>query len=512
MSTPLAASVDGVVAQERSRLIIVLVLCASTAIIAGALGASLSVAGHLAAVLVAAGLVLPVVLWRWPTTAVVLAILAAALIEQFPIDPFPLKSVPAPAFTDQIPLFQSLNDGMGLSGVLLNPLELVILLAAVIWLMRAVVKRHLQLPTSALAVGFAVLLGLALLGEGRGLAHGGDLRESLRELRPWVYLGSFFLLASQLLTQPGALRALQWAFVTGTGIKGLQGTYRFLAVRGSLPRPEAILAHEEAVFFGLFLLLTATLWMFGEPSRLRWVATALAPAVLIANLGNTRRASWLILLAGLAALFLIAWIRLPHRRRVVAGGLALMTVLGLVYLPAFWNGSGGFAQPARAVRALVAPDTRDLLSDLYRQQEDANLQLNIERSMPLGTGFGIPIDYALPILDLTGKAPSLRFVPHNTILYVWMRLGLPGILAFWWLIGAAFLAACRLVRRADDRLAIFGTFVICALIAYLVEGYYDLGLSWFRVAVFMGCTLGALEAVRRMSPVPAAHVPARLVA
>jgi hypothetical protein len=160
----------------------------------------------------------------------------------------------------------------------------------------------------------------------------------------------------------------------------------------------------------------------------------------------------------------------------------------------------------------VLPDERDFASNLYRRQEDANLQVNIRRSMPMGAGFGVPIDYALPIVDLTGNAPSLRFIPHNTILYVWMRMGLLGIAGFWWLIGAAFIAACRVVRCPDRRLAAFGAIVICALIAYLLEGAYDLGLAWFRVAVFMGCVLGALEAAGRLSRQPAERVAPRAAA
>ena len=30
-----------------------------------------------------------------------------------------------------------------------------------------------------------------------------------------------------------------------------------------------------------------------------------------------------------------------------------------------------------------------------------------------------------------------------------------------------------------------------------VQGYYDMGLYWFRIAAVMGCLLGALEAARR---------------
>jgi hypothetical protein len=495
-------SANGLAGPQRARLVTLAGLLWLSAIGAGALAGSLSRGGRVAGVILVVGLALPVVLWKWPEATVALAVVVGSLIEQVPVDPSPLASLPVPLLTDQLLLFESLSDGMGLSGVLISPLEVVIVLALLAWLLREAAARRLALPRSYLAAGFAILLALAVFAEVRGLSAGADVRESLHELRPFVYLGVFYLLASQLFRRPGSLRVLLWAFVIGTGLKAVQGTVEFLAVRSRVPRPDAVLGHEEAVFFGVFLLLTVALWLFDAPSRLRSVATAIAPLVVIADAANNRRAAWLIVGAGLMALFVVAWVRLRERRRLLFTALVVAGVLAVAYVPMFWDGSGALSQPARAVRSIVMPEPRDAHSNQYRVEEDVNLQYNIQRSFPLGAGFGIPIDYALPIVDLRKSVPSLNFIPHNTVLYVWMRMGLPGMIAFWWVVGAAFLLACRIVRSPDRRLAVVGCLAICALIAYLFEGYYDLGLSWFRISVFMGCVLGALEAAGRFS-VPA---------
>jgi hypothetical protein len=487
------------VAAQRARLATTILLCAAAALGAGGLIAQLTISGHFFVVTLLAGVVLLVIVWRRPEVGMALFVLVATLVEQFPIDQFPLSKQPALIVTDQIPFFASYSTGFGLSGLLVSPLEITLVVAVLIWLLKAVGERKFRFPRSYLAIGMAVLVVILAFGELQGLAHGGNFRETVEELRPWVYLVLLYLVASQLLERPGAIRPVLWAFTIGTGIKGLQGTIRFLALRDVTPRPEAILAHEEAVFFSLFVIFVAALWLFNDRSRLRLVATALLPTVLVADLGNGRRAAWLILFAVSVALAVVAWIRLPDRRRLLSAWAGALAVAGLVYLPLFWNGNGGLAQPARAIRSLVTPSSRDNLSDRYRVQEDANLKFNIELSGPLGAGFGVPIDYALPITNLLKTTPSLAFVPHDGILYLWMRLGIAGIVAFWWLIGAAILAACQLVRSRDRRLALFGGFALCALIAYVLEGYYDLGLSWFRIAVVMGIVLGALEAATRLN-------------
>ncbi|HLB75824.1 MAG TPA: hypothetical protein VJO72_02210, partial [Candidatus Dormibacteraeota bacterium] len=50
-----------------------------------------------------------------------------------------------------------------------------------------------------------------------------------------------------------------------------------------------------------------------------------------------------------------------------------------------------------------------------------------------------------------------------------------------------------------------GVFAVCTLIAYLMEGYYDFGLWWFRVAILVGCVLGGLEAATTLAAAPAAR-------
>ena len=91
-----------------------------------------------------------------------------------------------------------------------------------------------------------------------------------------------------------------WVLVICTGFKGVQGTYMFLSfARKMTPRPETVLSHEESVFFGIFIILTVGLWVYGQRGWLRTMATALFPFVLIADLANSRRTAWPIVLIGL---------------------------------------------------------------------------------------------------------------------------------------------------------------------------------------------------------------------
>jgi hypothetical protein len=481
---------------EKVRRRIVVTLCCVLALAGGVAAATLAAGGHFTATLFFAAALLPLVLWRSPRSGVVMLLVAATTIEQFRYD---ISGAPGlDAFTDRIPFFTSLNDGVGLSGVNINPAEMLLVAVVLVWLLTAAANGSLHVPRSRLAASLAVLLGFVLLGVGTGLSHGGDTRFLLWELRPWLYLCFTYLVASQLLDSAAAIRAVLWAFVIGCGFKAVQGVYIWWQARGIEPRPEALLAHEEAFFFGLFVMITLALWLRGvRLGRLRATATWLLPLVLLADLGNDRRNAWVIIGIDFVVLMLIAYVRLRDRRVLVRRIAAGVAVASLVYFPLYWNSGGTIAQPARTLRSLVAPTDRDRQSDAYRMLEDANLGRNIQQSMPLGNGFGVPIAYTIPIVDLSSFNPLIRYVPHDGVLYVWMRLGIGGELAFWAVVAAALFAACRISRSAEPEVFLLGAIGACAVVAWVIQADNDLGLFWFRIAFAMGAMLGAVDAASR---------------
>jgi hypothetical protein len=461
---------------------------ALAAVLAGLVAGTLVAGGHATSVIGLALVVLPIVLWMRPETGPVVILLAALTIEQ---DPY-MVGTRNGAFTDHIPLFH------GQGGAHVNPADLLLLGLAVIWVLRrdpeaAAVARSRRSP---LATAMLAVLGAVAVGVAVGIAHHGNVRMAMLEVRPYVYLAVTFFLASALITR-SAVKAILWAFILGSGFKAAQGLLIFVQVRNMVPRPEAVLGHEEALFFAIFVLLTVALWLFEVPGALRTTATWLLPVVLAADLGNSRRTAWLELGAGLLVLLIIGFAVLPARRRFLGRLLMVMAVVSAVYLPAFWNKTGGLAQPARAIHSMISPDPRDAASNLYRIQEDANLKLNIHEGGLLGRGFGVPIDYALPIVDISALDPLIAYIPHNGVLYIPMRMGVAGAIAFWSLLAAGLVTACRLARSRDRELAVLGALTACALIAYALQGYNDQGFFFYRIAFVMGTLLGVVHAATR---------------
>jgi hypothetical protein len=443
--------------------------------------------GHGIAVLAFALLPLPVVIARRPDIGPVVVLVAALMIEQSPVAG---TQGSIGGWTDHLPLFG------GLGSTHLDPADLLLLGIFAIWILKIarpeVRVRRTTISKSIIALEIAVFVALLV-----GASHHGDIRIALLEVRPYAYLGATYFLASRLGTTERAVRLALWAIVIGSGIKAIQGVVVAIQVSGAHPAPDSVLGHEEAMFFGVFILATIAIWLFGLPGALRTIATSLLPLVIAADLANSRRTAFLILGVGFAVLIVLAYIRLPTRRRAVRRLLILIGLVSAVYIPVFWNNTGVIGQPARAVHSIFSPDPRDASSDLYRVQEDANLEFNIAHSGIVGTGFGVPIDYALPIVDISDTDPVIAYIPHAGLLYVVLRLGVFGAIAFWSVLAAGILGACRLLRARDRGLAVFGAIVICVLVAYVLEGSKDQGFYYFRVAMVVGTLLGLVDAALR---------------
>ena len=432
----------------------------------------------------------PFVIWKAMHRAVYLLLASATVIEQLPYAVGSHKGV----FTASIPWWRTFTHGM-----ILFPVEIFLAIVLLVWAVKAGADRSFGLPRSPTFTMLKIFWGFIFLGVGVGLSHGAKLKFDLWEIRSWLYLTLALLLAAAFLRTRRSIETLLWVFVLGSGFKGVQGTIVFFSyARAMHPRPEAILGHEEAFFFGLFCVITCCLWLYGIRGALRRVATVLLPFVVVANLANARRAAWLILGLSILTVSVIAVATLPHRRKFLIRALVLFAIGLTFYLPAYWNHNGSLAQPARAIRSEFSPDQRDMASNLYRQQEDFNLISGIKTSGLLGTGFGIPIVYT-DITNISNIDPMIDFIPHNGLLWIWLRIGMQGEIAFWCLVAVTLARACALARAPDRRMALFGTVVAAAIVAYIVDGYVDMGLAEFRIAVAMGCLIGGMEAASRLT-------------
>jgi hypothetical protein len=480
-------------------LLVGLALAAGGAVF-GLLAGDFAASGQTVQVAGLALVFVPVAIWKRPQLGPLVVLAAAILIEQVGATAVPDGTSPnAPILVVTVPVTGKIPLFNGLGGLHLDPSDLLLIFIALVYFARTQGAKRIW-PQSHVSRAVGAYFGAVVFGIVIGQMHHGSFRISMMETRPFVYLCATYMLTSALVRSRSTLRSALWVFVIATGVKALQGIYVFFAIAIKMhPRPDSVIGHEVAYIFSVYIFLVGALWLFQVPGLLRKVATWLLPLVIVANLVNDRRTAWLMLGAGLVTLAAVGYGSLPSRRRILKRTAIGLLAISCLYFPAYWNKSGTLAGPAVAVRSQFSPNARDAASDLYRDEEIANLKLNIHQGGILGKGWGVPIDYALPIVDLSKSDPNIKYVPHDGVLYVLMRMGLPGAIAMWCLLGAGCVAGCRLARSVDRELAVVGVLLVCSLVAYVLEGATDMGFAFARVQLVTGIVLGLAEAARRLA-------------
>jgi hypothetical protein len=346
---------------------------------------------------------------------------------------------------------------------------------------------------------FAVALGAGFV---RGAAAGGDLYIAFWEFRALILVVVCYVAATNLIRTRQHLRALLAILLLAPSLFALEGAYRriFLVDTGFIGG-DLVFDHDDPIFLGTMLLIVLAQQLFGGPRWQRWAGLALMPLALFTLFASERRAGLVGLVIALLGLLLVLFA--IHRRTFfIVGGTVLF--VAIVYLPLFWNASGVLAQPARAIRSIVDPNDRDAASNEYRVREKINVGATIAANPLLGVGFGREFLFVVSLPAIKNWA-FLRYEPHANILWVWLKLGAPGFIIFWVLIGCAIARAAQLARALHDPDArTFAVVALGSIIIVLCYSYVDTGLVSSRITLLLGVILGTLAVLDRLiDPAPA---------
>jgi hypothetical protein len=456
--------------------------------------------GVLAAfVLVAIGV--PLLLWR-PIGVVYTLGAGAVLFETYQLR-YP------DSLTDTVPFFRAVDSVGGLP-IALNVAEL--LMFGTLGLIMANRLLHLRPPLSVgrlwvpmAAFGFVLMFGVV-----HGMSTGGDLNIIAYEIRGLLYLILGYLLVVNLVKSSAQVKGLFWVLLLGIAFKGVLGSWRYaVTLNGDLSRTSilsttnSLMAHEESYMFAFFLAFIAVAWLLRAHRTQLLFALALVLPVALSFLANQRRASVLVLLLALLLIAALVYVTTRWRRGLIAVVAIACLVVMPLYVVSLSDAEGLIAEPASAFASVYRPDERDQSSNRYRDLENENLRLNIASHPLIGDGFGKPIPLFVPVPDLSEIASLWAFIPHNTVLWVWHRLGFIGFVAFWFLAGRLIIAGFHAAKSFNDGyFKLVAVMSVVAFAGWIVLGLLDQGLTSFRPSLVVGLMAGMLSVMHGLDPSP----------
>lgn len=396
-----------------------------------------------------AGLIVALLIIRQPVAGTYLTVVLTLLFDAFP-------SNYVQTIFSELGVFSNLSSRGLPQAAIVSLFELVLGLA----LASAIVRRfhHYQaVDRGPLFWPMMALGGIVFMGEINGILSGGDLKISIWEVRALLYVVALYVLAVNTIKEPKHIRAVLWISIICIGVRSFEGIYRYFRMPGDLRAVvEVILEHDDSLFLvaPYAILLAAFLWRKWLPRQFVWAVAGVTPFATYAMLINGRRAAFLCLGLTLITCLMMVWttLRAKEHRRLMVRLVVVAAVAAAAYLGVFWNRSGGIAEPAQSLKSVIQPDERDYASNLYRDQENENLRYTIAFSPIIGIGFGRPFAVINQMVDLTNIWSLQLYMPHNNVLWLWMRMGIVGFVVFWVTAGAAVLLVVASVRMASSRL------------------------------------------------------------
>ena len=180
-------------------------------------------------------------------------------------------------------------------------------------------------------------------------------------------------------------------------------------------------------------------------------------------------------------------------------------ILGAVTSGAFCSSGNGVAFPALAVKSVIAPsrvDVKDQSSTQYRQTETRDVVYTIRTNPITGIGFGHPFlrPYVLPAITSFQLA---AYVTHNSILWIWMNIGIGGFLAMLYLFAIVLRVGARTIRSQTDPDYTAITLTSAAFVLmYAIFTYVDISWDPKNMLVLALAMAQIDHAARSLTPVP----------
>jgi O-antigen ligase/polysaccharide polymerase Wzy-like membrane protein len=394
----------------------------------------------------------------------------------------------------------SLQQSIGATGLILVPMEIMLLLVTTVWLATELMNRYRRAGLRAGDIGKPMFLfGLLLIvGVLRGLAQEGIFNFAFWESRFLFWMVLCYVLAVNTIRTRGHIRALLALVFVWVTWSAAEGMWRKIALvdNGLLGNiPETYYSHEDVVIWGLLMMLVFARLAFGGS---KWQVLLGPIALIIAGytmLASERRAGYIAVMVAFGAFALVLWIIKRKAFMLIAVPILIGTA---IYMPLFWNNTSMLGQPARAVRSLRNPDPRDAASNMARDLEAINVRATIQSNLLLGVGFGRPFLQVVPIPDIS-FFPFWNYEAHHDILWVWMKVGVFGFILFFIVMCRGLARAAALMRKIRDPDArVFASLAMSAILMSLVFCWVDLGLTNPRVPVVLGVMLGGLAVLERI--------------
>ncbi len=360
----------------------------------------------------------------------------------------------------------------------LTPIDLILAVTIVAWLLRSYGTHSLRFRRGALGVPMIVFGSIVFVAFARAMAGAGDNRIAVFEGRAMLYLPLLYLLIVNLFENRRQYVALFVVAISGLFVHSLVALEFYGGLADSVrAEMEDLTEHSAAVHIAALLVIVFASWVIpGCTGGLRLLVLLAAVPMTVVFVLSQRRSGVIALGVGVIMLLIVLW---RVRPRALVYLVPVLVVGTAAYVLAFWNSTGSLGIGAQAFKSVFAGDQLedvDFRSNVYREIEAYDLWFTINTSPLTGVGFGNPFYQPFPLPYLPGFE-FRHYIPHNNFLWVWLKLGAVGFASMLFLFARTIqLGARSVIRlgRGNDAALMMGA--VAYVVMYVVFTYVD--IAW----------------------------------
>ena len=381
------------------------------------------------------------------------------------------------------------------SAGVINPIEFQLALMMFAWFIAISVRKRTRIQHVSVW-GLGILFFIMLIASFvHGLSTGGKFLPALWELRALFYFGFLFFFVPQIIQTKEQIRTLMWVFIIFISIKALQGAARLVAQGLSFDGFETLTNHEDAVFINLLFLFLLGLIIIGGNKKQRNVLFGLFIILALGFYAGQRRAAYAGMFISLFAFILLIN---KQERKILFKAAFPFIIFVIIYSAAFWNSNSKLASPVKLIKSGIMLNKKEdgerYLSNLYRVFERYDLAYTSRKSLITGLGFGKKYKLVIPLPNI--PFPLRDYIPHDEILWIFVKTGALGFFIFWFFFDSLIIKGSMLCKKMKDPyLRVIGTLIVIAIINQMVVSYYDLQLTYYRDMIVLGTLCGLLPAL-----------------
>lgn len=332
-----------------------------------------------------------------------------------------------------------------------------------------------------------------------GVVRGGDIRQTMWQLHPFVIALTLAFLVSATCRTPKQIQTLGKVVLFAAVYRAIiLIIFYFTVARGLNPPLAVMTTHADSALFvtGMLIVianaierrkLLAFVWMF-----------ALCIPLALAIKWNNRRLAWLSLMIGLA-LFYYVLPRTRFKRRMNWLMVAAVPLFAF-YVVVGWGRQETYFKPVGAISTMFGKheDTSSEMRDI----ENYNLVQTLKSNPVLGTGWGHEYEEVNVAISIKDVFPQYRYIPHNSVLGLLAFSGLVGFGFAWQLFVVACYFLAISVRAAENStVRMAGILGITTIATFIFQMWGDMGWNTLSADVLMAVAVGVATRVPVLSGV-----------